>query len=78
MFNSWHLTPNFQHLTLNTQRYCAEEMSFGLSRLRGLAEGLGQEITGQNELIDTVAHKADKTDLRLTSTNKDINAILKK
>lgn len=55
-----------------------EEMSFGLSRLRGLAEGLGQEIQDQNSLLDTITTKADRTDVNLTSTNKQINAILKK
>lgn len=53
-------------------------MSFGLSRLQGLAEGLGQEISGQNELIDKITVKADRTDIRLISTNKQINTILKK
>ncbi|KAA0198651.1 hypothetical protein HAZT_HAZT005545 [Hyalella azteca] len=55
-----------------------EEMAFGLSRLKGLAEGLGQEITDQNKLLDTITSKADKTDLNLNSTNKQINSILKK
>ncbi|KAF2364626.1 Target SNARE coiled-coil domain [Trinorchestia longiramus] len=55
-----------------------EEMAFGLSRLKGLAEGLGQEITEQNQLLDSITTKADKTDLNLNSTNKQINTILKK
>jgi len=55
-----------------------DDMAFGLSRLKGLAEGLGQEISGQNELIDSIAGKAEKTDLRLGTTNKQINTLLKK
>jgi len=55
-----------------------DDMAFGLSRLKGLAEGLGQEIGGQNELIDSIATKADRTDIKLGSTNKQINTLLKK
>lgn len=53
-------------------------MSFGLSRLKGLAEGLNMELEGQNKLIDDINTKADKTGFKLSDTNKQINGILKK
>jgi len=55
-----------------------DEMSFGLSRLKGLAEGLNVEITQQNSLLDDISRKAERADNRLGSTNKQINGILRK
>lgn len=55
-----------------------EDMSFGLSRLKGLAQGLNTELTQQNDLLETIGGKAEKTDLKLGQTNKNINSLLKK
>ena len=55
-----------------------DEMSFGLSRLAGLAHGLNTELTQQNELVERVGEKAAKTDIRLGTTNKNLNSLLKK
>lgn len=55
-----------------------DEMAFGLSRLKGLAEGLNTELTGQEKLIDDINMKADKTGLKLNNTNKQVQNLLKK
>ena len=53
-------------------------MSAGLGRLKGLAQGLGQEIQDQNELLDRIQGKADKADITVVSQNKQMNRILKR
>lgn len=53
-------------------------MSEGMSRLKGLAVGLGDEIERQNEQLDRINVKADRTDELLTHQNSQMRKILKK
>ncbi|XP_045131008.1 synaptosomal-associated protein 29-like [Portunus trituberculatus] len=55
-----------------------DEMSQGLSRLRGLAMGLGEEITDQNDLIDRIHGKAEKVEATIGSQNTQMKKILKR
>jgi synaptosomal-associated protein 29 len=55
-----------------------EDMCTSLTRLKGLAEGLGEEIDSQNEVIDRVTDKTDKADFSITRQNKEMNKLLKK
>lgn len=53
-------------------------MSLSLSRLKGLAQGLGTELEDQNDLIDRLQTSADKADWRIQRQNKDMERLLKK
>lgn len=53
-------------------------MCTSLSRLKGLAEGLGEEIDTQNEMLDRLTDKTDKADFSVMRQNKDMNKLLKK
>jgi synaptosomal-associated protein 29 len=55
-----------------------EDMCFSLSRLKGLAEGLGEEIDTQNEVLDRLNDKTDKADFTILRQNKEMNKLLKK
>lgn len=55
-----------------------EEMCGNLSRLKGLATDLGQEIESQNELLDNMNYKIEDVDIKLTKQNKDIHKLLGK
>ncbi|KAF0291237.1 Synaptosomal-associated protein 29 [Amphibalanus amphitrite] len=55
-----------------------EDMCSGLGRLRGLAEGLGQEISEQNQMLDRISTKTDRADVRIGSQNKEMLRIMKK
>lgn len=55
-----------------------QEMCTSISRLKGLASELGNEIEGQNDLIGNIIDKTDKADLTITKQNKDMARILKK
>ncbi|KAK2580086.1 hypothetical protein KPH14_012367 [Odynerus spinipes] len=55
-----------------------DEMSGSLARLKGLAIGLSEEIDTQNDLIDNITDKAERTDIMLQKQNKDITYLLKK
>jgi synaptosomal-associated protein 29 len=55
-----------------------EDMCSSLSRLKGLAEGLGEEIDTQNEMLDRLNDKTDKADFTILRQNKEMNKILKK
>lgn len=55
-----------------------DEMSQGLSRLKGLAMGLGEEITDQNDLIDRIHGKAEKVEATIGSQNAQMKKILKR
>lgn len=55
-----------------------EEMCSSLSRLRGLAEGLGSEINTQNEMVDRITDKTEKADFTIIRQNKDMSRLLKK
>lgn len=55
-----------------------DDLSQGLSRLRGLAVGLGEEITDQNVLLDRIHEKAEHADATIGSQNSQMKKILKK
>lgn len=46
------------------------DMQSGIGRLKDLALGLGKEIDEQNETLDVIANKADKTNTVLKVQNK--------
>ncbi|XP_011867681.1 PREDICTED: synaptosomal-associated protein 29 [Vollenhovia emeryi] len=54
------------------------EMSGSLARLKHLAIGLSEEIDSQNDLIDNITDKTEKTDIMLQQQNKDMLHLLKK
>ncbi|XP_022199624.2 synaptosomal-associated protein 29 [Nilaparvata lugens] len=54
-----------------------DEMVSSLSRLKGLARGLGDEIESQNDLIDKILPKVDRSDITLERQNKDMKRLLK-
>ena len=53
-------------------------MSEGMSRLKGLAQGLGDEIERQNEQLDKINLKVEDTDDLLSNQNRQMRRILKK
>ena len=53
-------------------------MSHSLSRLKGLAQGLGGELDDQNKLLDRLQTSADKADWRIQRQNRDMERLLKK
>jgi synaptosomal-associated protein 29 len=53
-------------------------MCDSLSRLKGLASGLGSEIESQNEMVDRITGKTEKADLTLDRQNRDMKRLLKK
>ncbi|GAB6030325.1 hypothetical protein CHUAL_005993 [Chamberlinius hualienensis] len=53
-----------------------EDLCMGLSRLKGLAVGLGDEIDEQNDLIDKVMKGAEKADMGIERQNKQMKKIL--
>lgn len=53
-------------------------MSLGLSRLKGLAQGLGEEITDQNSMLDRISEKADHADVTIGSQNTQMKKLLKR
>ncbi|KAF7285910.1 hypothetical protein GWI33_009381 [Rhynchophorus ferrugineus] len=55
-----------------------QEMCSNISRLKGLASELGEEIDSQNDLIDNITNKAEKAELTVQKQNKDMQKILKK
>lgn len=55
-----------------------DEMAGSLSRLKGLAVDLHQEIDDQNDLIDDITTKVENVDGRLGKQNKEINRLLGK
>lgn len=55
-----------------------DEMSGSLARLKGLAVGLAEEIDSQNDLIDNIGDKVEKSDIMLHQQNKDLTYLLKK
>ncbi|XP_060534149.1 synaptosomal-associated protein 29 [Cylas formicarius] len=55
-----------------------QEMCDNISRLKGLASELGQEIDTQNDLIDNITYKAEKADITIGKQNKEMVKILKK
>jgi len=55
-----------------------DEISSGLSRLKGLAQGLNTELEEQNDLLDNIDNEAAKAGLKISKQNKDMNQLLGK
>ncbi|XP_050537215.1 synaptosomal-associated protein 29 isoform X2 [Daktulosphaira vitifoliae] len=55
-----------------------DEILGSVTRLKGLALGLGEEIDSQNDLVENIIGKADKADINMGRQNKEISRILKK
>jgi hypothetical protein len=55
-----------------------EEMSLGLSRLKGLANNLNTELDEHNAILDRLDHKTGSTHIRIEKQNKDMSKLLKK
>lgn len=53
-------------------------MSDGLGRLKGLAQGLGEEIEQQNAQLDRINPKVQQADMLLDNQNKQMYKILGK
>lgn len=53
-----------------------DEMAGSLSRLKGLAIDLNQEIETQNDLIDNIGNKVENVDVKIKRQNKDMNHLL--
>ncbi|CAL8296448.1 unnamed protein product [Gadus morhua 'NCC'] len=57
------------HQTLDTN---LDDMSLGLSRLKGLGLGLQSELESQDDSLDSLMNKVDKMDLKINNTNQQI------
>ena len=55
-----------------------EEMCDSLSRLKGLAIDLNQEIDTQNDLIDDISNKVEDVDIKIGKQNREMFKILGK
>ncbi|KAK4328601.1 hypothetical protein Pmani_001077 [Petrolisthes manimaculis] len=55
-----------------------DDMSACLSRIRGLAVGLGSEIEDRNQKIDRIHSKAERADLNISSQNTQMKKIIKR
>lgn len=55
-----------------------DAMGSSLSRLKGLATDLNQEIEEQNDLIDNITNKVEDVDLKIGRQNRDMNKLLGK
>jgi len=53
-------------------------MSDGMSRLKGLAVGLGDEISAQNDQLDRIAPKVERADTKIRDQNRQMRHILGK
>ncbi|XP_041349026.1 synaptosomal-associated protein 29-like [Gigantopelta aegis] len=73
--------PMLQRVTNSAQEDEVDEnlalMCDGMSRLKGLALGLGDEIEQQNEQLDRINVKATKADSTLDIQNRQMRKILK-
>jgi len=54
------------------------DMVHSITRLKGLASGLGQEIDSQNELVENIIGKTERADITMQRQNKDMNRLLKR
>jgi len=54
------------------------ELGDGLVRLKGLALGLGDEIEQQNEIIEKITTKAERSEDTIRYQNRQMNSLLKK
>lgn len=55
-----------------------DDMAVGLSRLKGLAQGLTNELEDQNTMLERIMDKTEKADLTIGSQNTQIKKILKR
>lgn len=55
-----------------------DDMGNSLSRLKGLAIDLNQDIEQQNDLIDNITYKVEDVDLKIGRQNRDMNKLLGK
>lgn len=55
-----------------------DDMAGSLSRLKGLAVDLHQEIEDQNDLIDDITTKVENVDAKVGKQNKEMNRLLGK
>jgi len=55
-----------------------DQMSSGMSRLKGLAVGLGDEISAQNDQLDRIAPKVERADTKIRDQNRQMRHILGK
>lgn len=53
-----------------------DEMVHSITRLKGLATNLGEEIESQNDLVSTITDKTEAADLTLNRQNKQMNKLL--
>lgn len=49
-----------------------DSMSAQLSRLRALGEAIGEEVSSQNEMLDRIQVKAERTDARVKDQDKQV------
>jgi len=56
----------------------SEQMSTGVSRLKGLAVGLGDEISAQNDHLDRIGPKIERADTKIRDQNRQMRHILGK
>lgn len=68
-------TPTEVQSTLDNN---VDEILGSVTRLKGLALRLGEEIDSQNDLVENILGKADKADINMERQNKELNRILKK
>ncbi|KAK3921023.1 Synaptosomal-associated protein 29 [Frankliniella fusca] len=54
-----------------------DEVGSSLARLKGLAQGLGEEIESQNDLIDRIHDKTDRAEVTVGRQNREIKRLLK-
>jgi len=52
-------------------------MSDGMSRLKMLAKGLGNEIETQNEQLERINEQVGRADIKITDQNRQMRNILK-
>lgn len=55
-----------------------DDMAAGLSRLKGLAQGLNSELNEHNDLLDRVNDKGESVGFKVEKQNKAMEKILKK
>uniref|UniRef100_A0A1B6DEK8 t-SNARE coiled-coil homology domain-containing protein n=1 Tax=Clastoptera arizonana TaxID=38151 RepID=A0A1B6DEK8_9HEMI len=54
-----------------------DEMMGSIVRLKGLAHGLGDEIESQNDLVENILSKSERSDITIQRQTKDIKRLLK-
>jgi len=64
--------------SLNALIFVSEQMSTGVSRLKDLAVGLGDEIGAQNDQLDRIAPKVERADTKIRDQNRQMRHILGK